>query len=131
MDVKIEIRLHVDDEDNKHFGEEWEELEDEIRDLILEKFGGWVQGEIENEATGNITAVCAPVCPHCGQPVLYLENEQDLLVRWNMYRNGEYSPVPDLENLEHIGDINHWLCPICHEEIAKTQEDAIKFLNCE
>ena len=126
---KIVIELEAPEEILKDT-EPWEELEDELRDLIIEKFKGAVEGSIEDGATGNSTKICVPKCPHCGKPVLYLENEQDLIVAWEFRRNGEYSSVPKLEEMYHIGDVNQWVCPNCGKVIAETEEEALDFLNC-
>lgn len=125
---KIVINLNIP-ENLLSLGERWEKLEDQIRDLLREVFGGEVGGEIESEITENTTKIDVPRCPHCGKPVLYLENEQDLLCSWKFYPDGNYSTVPDLENMEHLGDINRWVCPHCGKVIAETEVDALKFLN--
>lgn len=128
--VKKKIIINLDIPESLMLStEKWEELEDRIRDLFREEFYGDVMGEIKSEITGNTIKIDVPVCPHCSKPVLYLENEQDLLCVWKFYPDGNYSPVPEFERMEHLGDINHWVCPHCGKVIAETEEDALKFLN--
>ena len=126
---KVVLELEAPDELTKDT-EPWEALEDELRGLIIERFEGVVEGSVENELTGNSTKICVPKCPHRGKPVLYLENEQDLIVAWEFRRNGEYSAVPKLEEMYHIGDVNRWVCPHCGKVIAEDEEKALDFLNC-
>ena len=127
--LKIVMEIEAPDELTKGTGP-WETLEDELRDFIIERFEGAVEGSIKDELTGNSTKICVPKCPHCGKPVMYLENEQDLIAPWEFHRNGEYSAWPKMEEAYHIGDVNRWVCPHCREVIAEDEDKALDFLNC-
>lgn len=127
--VRIKIELNIENDDISDT--DIDSFVDKLREFTIEQFDGYVSGEITNDLSGTTAEICVPRCPECGHPLTYLVNEQDLLVRWKFYRNGEYSTVPDTDDMMHLGELNRWVCPYCEHVISENEDDALAFLLCE
>ena len=66
-------------------------------------------------------------CPSCHNNIEYLINRKDAVIDYKFYSNKKYNKEPKIGDMPGM-NYNWWICPICEDEIAGNEEDAIKFL---